>query len=406
MDIENEKLFWRDHLTRQILPFWESLSFDSKTGSFFTCFSNTGDRLASTDKYTWSQGRMLWAVSRLSTKSWLEEPRRMRFLHQAEQTYAFLRKYCLTDRGTCAFVMDRYGRHKPARGGADTSIYADCFVVLGVCEYAKVSKNPEAFRFALDLYQSVIGRVRRNDYRTQPYPVPRGYRTHGIPMILTNTSRAVADMQAALGVPVTADPGEFMAEVLDHFIDSNGTLREMVPLAGGFDDHTLLGRYINPGHTIEDAWFMLDETNKSGDARRKSQIVQAVSNAFRLGWDEPCSGLLLFADCEGGQPKGATEKMEREPMVSKVTSDWSSKLWWPHSEALYTLLRLAVSGLQPCGALYRQLKDYVLRTFPDPEHGEWVQILDRAGRPDSRIVALPVKDPFHIIRNLLLITEL
>jgi N-acylglucosamine 2-epimerase len=45
----------------------------------------------------------------------------------------------------------------------------------------------------------------------------------------------------------------------------------------------------------------------------------------------------------------------------------------------------------------------VVRTFPhpDPAVGEWIQIRDRAGRPLEQVVALPVKDPYHIARNLL-----
>ena len=37
---------------------------------------------------------------------------------------------------------------------------------------------------------------------------------------------------------------------------------------------------------------------------------------------------------------------------------------------------------------------------------EWIQIRDRAGAPLDATVALPVKDPFHIARALLLLVEL
>ena len=52
--------------------------------------------------------------------------------------------------------------------------------------------------------------------------------------------------------------------------------------------------------------------------------------------------------------------------------------------------------------------DYVKKHFinPDRSIGEWIQILTREGKPQEKVVALPVKDPFHITRNLLLICEL
>jgi len=49
-----------------------------------------------------------------------------------------------------------------------------------------------------------------------------------------------------------------------------------------------------------------------------------------------------------------------------------------------------------------------MTTFPNPDRavGEWIQIRDRAGRPLDKVVGLPVKDPYHVIRNLMLLVEL
>lgn len=46
--------------------------------------------------------------------------------------------------------------------------------------------------------------------------------------------------------------------------------------------------------------------------------------------------------------------------------------------------------------------------FPNTDKGigEWIQIRDRFGQPEEKLVALPVKDPYHILRNMLLLTEL
>ncbi|MBA7699205.1 hypothetical protein ES703_107895 [subsurface metagenome] len=30
--------------------------------------------------------------------------------------------------------------------------------------------------------------------------------------------------------------------------------------------------------------------------------------------------------------------------------------------------------------------------------GEWIQIRNREGKPEDKVVALPVKDPYHITR--------
>lgn len=49
---------------------------------------------------------------------------------------------------------------------------------------------------------------------------------------------------------------------------------------------------------------------------------------------------------------------------------------------------------------------YTMATFPAGPGREWIQIRDRAGAPLEATVALPVKDPFHIARALLLLVEL
>jgi N-acylglucosamine 2-epimerase len=45
------------------------------------------------------------------------------------------------------------------------------------------------------------------------------------------------------------------------------------------------------------------------------------------------------------------------------------------------------------------------RHSPVWEHGEWTQRLDRRGRKVDTVVALPVKDSFHLQRALILAIE-
>jgi len=96
-------------------------------------------------------------------------------------------------------------------------------------------------------------------------------------------------------------------------------------------------------------------------------------------------------------------------MLKKVQNDWDSKLWWPHSESLYTTL-LCYEKSQDLNflELYKKSYDYTFKTFPnpDPSVGEWIQIRNRLGLPVQKVVALPVKDPYHIMRNVILIIEL
>lgn len=408
-ELIRERDFYLSQLYEKILPFWEKYAPDREYGGYFTCFSGNGGQLVSQDKYIWSQGRMLWVLSRLLERGELTGERRCALRANERRTAGFLMEHALLPSGNCVFLTARDGTHKATGGVYDTSLYADCFVVIGLAEYAAAEEDRSALDFAKTLYRSVLGRYASGDFRTDPYPVPRGYRTHGLPMILTNTSRALAGAMMAFGDPGTSEvsraANEFARDVLDHFVDGNGILREMIPQEGGFDDKTLLGRYINPGHTIEDCWFMYTEWALAGDTVRMEKTSALLCRTLSLGWDGEYGGIRLFADMDGSAPHGEIPDAS-EPMVKKVMEDNMSKLWWPHSEALYSAMLFSDS--EEALAWYWRVKEYTFSTFPNRENdrGEWIQIRDRAGRPENRVVALPVKDPFHILRNLILILEL
>ncbi len=52
------------------------------------------------------------------------------------------------------------------------------------------------------------------------------------------------------------------------------------------------------------------------------------------------------------------------------------------------------------------MHEWSLSYFPMPEVGGWRQRLDRPGNPRTEVVALPVKDPFHLLRTAILAVQL
>ena len=115
-------------------------------------------------------------------------------------------------------------------------------------------------------------------------------------------------------------------------------------------------------------------------------------------------GLLRYVDREGLAPRG---RLLGHRIEALVASTWDTKLWWPHAEALYALRVLAEKGKRAdLAAHHARMHDYVMRIFPNGCGGEWIQIRDRNGAPLEKTVALPVKDPFHVARALLLLVEL
>ena len=405
--------FYKQHLYGSILPFWLEKGMDKEQGGYFTCFSNTGDRLVSTDKYVWSQGRMVWLLAKLAEIE--QEP--SDYLELARMGYEFLKAYCFLPSGNCAFLLSSDGKFKePVEGkGYDISTYADCFVVLGFAKYAAVSGDAEALDLALRLYDSIMARFERREFRTEPEPLPPGYRAHGISMILLNTShellRALRKFNHSAVARITTRCHCLVEDLTQNFISSDGTIRELRHDTKD-EDPCILGRYANPGHSLEDMWFIIHYAVDSGGDKRQELIELAcrvIEKAFALGWDEEYGGLLHFVDVGGGKPRGELGVFAEHPLTQKLHSGWADKLWWVHSEAVYvTLLAYALTGKDSLWDLHRQIHDYTYATFPhpDPTIGEWIQIRDRQGQPVDKVVALPVKDPFHISRNLILLVEL
>ena len=406
--------FYGQHLNEHIMPFWLERAIDKERGGYFTCFNNTGDRLVSTDKYVWSQGRMVWLLAKLAE---IDQEGDTDYLGLAQMGYEFLRANCFLPSGHCAFLLSADGKPKePVPGkGYDISTYADCFVVLGFAKYAAESGDVEALELALRLYDSIMARFEGREFRTEPEPLPRGYRAHGIPMILLNTShellRALRKHEHLAVGRVTGQCHRLVEDITGNFIMADGTIKELRHDTKA-EDACILGNYVNPGHSLEDMWFVIHYAVDLGGERRKELIELAcrvIERSFALGWDEQYGGLLHFVDAKGGRPKGELGEFADHPLTQKLLTGWGDKLWWVHSEAVYvTLLAYSLTGKENMWNLHEQVNDYTFATFPnpDPAIGEWIQIRDRQGKPADKVVALPVKDPFHISRNLILLVEL
>jgi N-acylglucosamine 2-epimerase len=79
-----------------------------------------------------------------------------------------------------------------------------------------------------------------------------------------------------------------------------------------------------------------------------------------------------------------------------------TKRWWPQAEAMYAVL-LAWEHVQEswCLPWYDKLHEYCFTHYPVPDHGEWYRNLNRQGQPMTEVIVMPVKDPFHLPRNLI-----
>ena len=416
--------FYSQHLFQQILPFWLGRAVDEEYGGYYTCISNSGGRLLHTHKLMWSQGRFVWVWARLAGQ-FPQHPEAPRYLEIARSGAEFLMRHALLPNGNCAFALDRQGNPilLDAQGNArqaepgedyDTSTYADCFVVYGLSEFARVARERAAFDFACRLFHSMLMRLDSGRFITNPYPTPVGYKQHGIPMILLETGRELALTADSFSATSTASAircrcRSWVREIMEsHCQPEQGIILEFV----GSDNEPradMLGTYINPGHTLESMWFVMHHARETGDDRLARQTLPLVRRACELGWDERYGGIVQFVHRDGGPPRGAVPAgQENSSMVDKLRHDWDTKQEWVHSEALYALLLAgSYAREQWIDEWYWRVHDYTFATFPDPLPGmEWIGTRNRDGSPCDRVVHIPVKDPYHVPRSFMHIIRL
>ncbi|MGH9616308.1 MAG: AGE family epimerase/isomerase [Acidobacteriaceae bacterium] len=373
---------YRKLLLDGVVPFWLKHGIDWKHGGVLSCMRDDGSPI-SDDKFIWSQARSVWTFAALYNRI----EKKPEFLAVAENSVKFLLAHGRDKDGKWVYHTDREGR---VIEGA-TSIYSDCFVVYGFSEYYRAVHDEKVLAAALETFERVRHRIEQPDFHeTAPYPLPPGWKNHGIPMIMTEVTRELSQTTGDAHLETLVD--DYVERIMDHFVRPekkvlleflSSDYQEIPPPAGTF---------VMPGHAIESMWFVMHVARRRGDQELVRRAAEVVQWHLEFGWDAEYGGIFLSRDVEGHEPY--LQYSDR-------------KLWWPHVEALYaTLLAHNLIGEPWCREWYDKVSNWTWSHFPMPNCGEWYQRLTREGKPSSEVVALPVKDPFHLPRAAILIAQL
>jgi len=373
---------YRELLLEGVVPFWASHGVDREHGGVLSCLTESGERI-STDKYIWSQARWVWVCAALYNRI----ERRPEFLQWARETIEFLLRHGRDDHGQWVYRTTRDGG---ILEGA-TSIYSDCFVVYGLSEYCRAVPDARCLALARSTFAEIQRRVEAPGFSaTAPYPLPPNRRNHGVPMILTEVAHELARTTGDSAIGAAAD--EYSRRVMQYFV----RLERKCLLEFLDRDYREVpapeGTFVMPGHAIESMWFTMHRARTRNDLPTIRAAAEVIRWHLEKGWDADHGGLLLGIDAEGNPP---------------FFPHSDTKIWWPHTEALYALLLThTLTGERWSETWYERVHAWAFQHFSMPETGEWRQRLDRRGHAMNTVVALPVKDPFHLPRMLILGLEL
>ncbi len=371
-----------DILMNDFVSFWTDRSPDKEYGGYLCGFDRDGE-LFFEDKSVWQQGRGLWMFSKLYN----DFGKNPEHLEAAKIGFDFINKYCFAPNGHMYFRVTRDGKPLVER----RYFFSEAFAIMGYVEYYKATQDESVKQRAIQLYERFL-----KYYTTPGYfapkvnPETRVRKGHSIVMIMLNVSQA---MREIVDAPIYAKMiDESIKLITTVFIKpEHKALFETVDQNGEFLD-TPEGRFLNPGHSMETAWFLMKESIVRKDNELMRLAIKVTEWSLKRGWDEEKGGIFYFVD------------LKNKPVISL---EWDMKLFWVHCEAMvaliysywYTKDERYLDG-------FEEIFTYVKKYFKDEGYPEWYGHLHRDGTPISQIKGSDWKGPFHNVRAFMLLEKI
>lgn len=375
---ENLLNFYEKELD-QTLNFWYDHGYDHEHGGFYVCLQRNGE-LFGTDKSVWAQGRGLWVFS----KAYNDIKKDPRYLQIAKDAFEFIKNHCYDKDGRMWFTVTDDGRGIQKR----RYWFSETFAVVGSVELYKATNDKKYLKLARETYDSVM-RLYLNPNLSVPKYNPDVIKDKGLagPMILMVTSQIMRDIDKENADKYNSNIDIFLNVILNHHLHPEyKAMFENVGMNGEIVSGPR-GRLVNPGHSIEASWFLMNEALYRNDKEILNKALDILNWSFDIGWDKEYDGLMYFADIEH-KPCEALE--------------WDMKLWWPHNEMLIAFLKAyTITGEEKYLDKYKLVHEYAFSHFKDEKYGEWYGYLHRDGSVANDLKGNIFKGPFHLPRCLM-----
>ena len=386
--IKDLQKFYHETLFNDVLPFWlNSDLIDKEYGGFITSVDRQGKSYNS-DKSVWFQGRCLWTFSKLCNTYGVKEE----WVRAAESGARFIKQHCIDSDGRMFFTVTREG--KPLR--KRRYFFSESFLVVGFAEYYLLTKNAADLDLAVkyfDFMWNMYCNPESDPFKITPKENAeiRSLRSNANPMVLVSCAQTLKRI---------TKKDEYYDGIINKIIDDMLGLHykenlkcvlETVYTDGSILDNPV-GRTVNPGHSIENSWFLMNYAMQTNNQELLKKALNVLDWSLDIGWDKDFGGIYYFRDAYG-RP---CEQLEHD-----------MKLWWVHNEALIaTLVALNQTEDKKYEAWYDKLHDYAFGHFSDHEHGEWFGYLHRDGTVSHEQKGSLWKGPYHLLRCLILCDSL
>ena len=369
--------FYEQELT-ETLEFWHKNGYDQVNGGFYTCLERNGN-VYDTDKAVWAQGRGMWVFAK--AYNFIEQ--NPKYLKASMDAYDFVTKNCFDADGRMFFTVTGSGTGIQKR----RYWFSESFTVVGSIELYRATKDPKYLETARSTFDVML-KVKNGEIAVSPKFNPEVVNCIALasPMIMLITCQILRSVDVERTDYYNELIDANIKEIMLHYHEEKKAVFENVNPDGSLCGGSR-GRLVNPGHSIEASWFLMDEAVYRNDKELLATALNILEWSFELGWDYDLGGLRYFVDVEN-KPVQALE--------------WDMKLWWPHNEMLIAfLMAYKLTGEEKYLEKYKLVHDYSFTKFKDTEHGEWYGYLHRDGTPSTDLKGNIFKGPFHLPRCLL-----
>ncbi len=377
MDFKKLENQYKTELLDNVLPFWLKHSLDKESGGYFTCLDRKGN-VFDTDKFIWLQARQVWMFSMMYNNV----EKRQEWLDCAVMGGEFLKKYGHDGNLNWYFSLDRKGNPLVE----PYNIFSYTFATMAFGQLERATGNPEYGDIARRTFDIILSKTDNPKGKwNKAVPETRPLKNFALPMILCNLGLEIEHLLDENTLEELME--SCIHEVMNVFCrpELGGIIVENVTADGSLSD-TFEGRLINPGHSIEAMWFLMDLGERLQRPELIDTAVKTTIKMLEYGWDKEYGGIFYFMDRSGHPPKEL---------------EWDQKLWWVHIESLISLLKgYNLTKSQECLNWYEKVHDYTWKHFKDNEYPEWYGYLNRRGE-----VLLPLKGGkwkgcFHVPRGM------
>lgn len=380
--------FYQNALFGDVLPFWlNSDLIDKENGGFITSVDREG-KSYNDDKSVWFQGRCLWTFSKLCNVYGVNGE----WAAAADGGAKFIKQHCIDKDGRMFFTVTKEGLPLRKR----RYFFSESFLAVGFAEYYLLRKNQEDLDLAVkyfDFMWEMYCKPECDPFKITPKENAevRSLRSNANPMVLVSSAQTLRRITGD-----TAYYDKIIEKIISdmitlHYKEDLKCVLETVYTDGSILDNPV-GRTINPGHSIENSWFLMNYAWQTKDETLLKQALNILDWSLEIGWDREFGGIYYFRDVYG-RP---CEQLEHD-----------MKLWWVHNEALIaTLAAYKITGEEKYAVWYDKLHAYTFSHFSDKEYGEWYGYLHRDGTVSHTQKGSLWKGPYHLLRCLILCEQI